>query len=179
MILAQVPSELCSLLRPFPSLCVSWLVMWRPALLPWGGMESTMVLHGNLQSPQRGPRRQHELSPAFCCAATLPSPARSPSARTALPERCLPEPTQVHQENELGPPLSHAALNQHITAAEKRQDLAPDLLAFSTKHQHILLAVSSQLPAQHNSFLNPVLQFLLPARPTHLWAAANALLPVR
>lgn len=36
----------------------------------------------------------------------------------------------------------------------------------------------NQLPVLHISVLNPILQCLLPARQTHLWAAAQALLPM-
>lgn len=121
------------------------------------------------------------LSQGFCCTATLLSPACSPGARTAMSERCLPEPSQVcqkaNQRLSFPVPLLTTSLIAKMQQSSGRiWDLTSLPLSPSTSipcwqslNQTLLFAIS---------VLNRVLQCPLPGRQTHLWAAAQALLLV-
>jgi len=145
----------------FSLLRVSSLVIWRPALLPWGdGKHHGTLWQALVITEAQGDTEDERglLSHAFCSAATLLSPACNPAAREASAQT---HPGLEGKQNE-GSFHMQLLTSSLIAKRQEQRDLAPDLLASFTKHRCVLLAVSSQLPARHMSFLKPVLQFLLP-----------------
>lgn len=163
------------------NLCV--LISYLPCFP--GGSKALWCSTEGFSHPREAPGETKDergmVSQGFCCTAALLSPACSPGARTAMNERCLPEPSQVCQK--VNQSLSFPVPLLTTTLIAKMQQSSGriwDLTSLPLSPSTSIPCWQSlnQLPALHISVLNRILQHLLPGRQTHLWAAAQALLLV-
>lgn len=162
----------------------SWLVIWRPALLPWGDGKyhnapwQALVI---TEKPEQRSKMRAGCS-LVLSAASQPRWAQHAAWAPGQPcQRCPPEHSRSIGEVNWGLP-SHMEplISTFIAKRQQRRHRIwhPTSLHLSPSTSRSCWQPLRHLPAQHTSFLNHVLQFLLPARQTYHWASAKALLPV-